>query len=60
MWRAVLTEGGDLWRTDYPFLRFEMVPALLFPFGVPDDSWRKGEDEDATARLDEAQRDLFN
>ena len=35
MWRAVLTEGGDLWRTDYPFLRFEMVPALPFSFGVP-------------------------
>jgi Domain of unknown function (DUF4365) len=60
MWRAILTEGGDLLRTDYPYLRFEMIPGLPFPFGVPDASWRKGEDDEVTARFDEARRDLFD
>jgi Domain of unknown function (DUF4365) len=60
MWRAVLTEGSDLLRSQYQFLRFESVDPLPFPFGVPDDLWRGTEDEERRRDFEEAQSDLFS
>lgn len=56
MWRAVLTDPGDLLQPDYPFLRFETVPSLMHPYGVPDDLWMRREDPEAR-KTQETNRD---
>jgi hypothetical protein len=56
MWKAFLIRQPDLLRHS---LRFEAVPAVELPFGVPDDSWRSSEDEDEKTRMAMAQHELF-
>jgi hypothetical protein len=58
MWRAVLTEGADLLREDYPYLTLDAVPSLAHAFGVPDDLWRKREDQDDQKKRQEGQREF--
>jgi hypothetical protein len=57
MWKAFLIRHPDLLRHDA--LRFEAVPDLELPFGVPDDLWRGNEDEDEKSRVEKAQHELL-
>jgi hypothetical protein len=57
MWKAFLVRQPDLLRRDP--LRFEAVPPVELPFGVPDELWRGSEDEDEKTRMAKAQHELF-
>lgn len=46
MWRALLTEQGDMLRYEYPYLSFEPVEALHHEYGVPDELWGSREDSE--------------
>jgi hypothetical protein len=57
MWKAFLIRQPDLLRRDA--LRFEAIPGVALPFGVPDDLWRGNEDEDEKNRVEKSQHELF-
>ena len=57
MWKAFLIRQPDLLRRDP--LKFEAIPAVELPFGVPDELWRGAEEEDEKSRMDKAQHELF-
>ncbi|MFC4172464.1 DUF4365 domain-containing protein [Microvirga sp. GCM10011540] len=59
MWRAVLTDGGDLFRDDYPYLTLDAVPSLRHSFGVPDGLWTEREDPEERKTREEGQRELL-
>ncbi|MGR9436186.1 DUF4365 domain-containing protein [Rhizobium leguminosarum] len=46
LWRALLTEQGDMLRYEYPYLSFEAVDPLAHEFGVPDELWGSREDSE--------------
>ncbi|AVA23958.1 DUF4365 domain-containing protein [Rhizobium sp. NXC24] len=46
VWRALLTEQGDLLHYEYPYLSFDPVEPLSHEFGVPDELWGSREDSD--------------
>jgi hypothetical protein len=46
LWRALLTEQGDMLSYEYPHLSFETIDPLSHEFGVPDDLWGSREDSD--------------
>lgn len=58
LWRAVLTEQGDMFRKEYPFLSFEGVPSLTHAYGVPDELWMTREDDEERSVRKENQREL--
>lgn len=58
MWRALLTEQGDMFKYEYPYLSFEAVEALEHKFGVPDDLWISREDPEMTKLRKAGQHEL--
>ncbi|WP_165447274.1 DUF4365 domain-containing protein [Rhizobium leguminosarum] len=46
LWRALLTEQGDMLKYEYPYLSFEAVDPLAHEFGVPDQLWGSREDSE--------------
>lgn len=58
MWRALLTERGDMLRSEYPFLSFEGLEPLTHQYGVPDELWSEREDPDMSKARKAGQREL--
>ncbi|MGU3463582.1 DUF4365 domain-containing protein [Methylobacterium sp. C33D] len=58
LWRALLTERGDMLREEYPYLSFEALDPLRHPYGVPDDLWSAREDPDMSKARKAGQSEL--
>jgi hypothetical protein len=58
LWRALLTERGDMLRAEYPYLSFEALDPLRHAYGVPDDLWSDREDPDMGNARKAGQREL--
>lgn len=43
MWISILTDGGDLLNSEYPFLEFGQPPVFELNVGLSDDAWRAHE-----------------
>ncbi|WP_165923509.1 DUF4365 domain-containing protein [Bosea sp. BK604] len=58
MWRALLTESGDLLHDEYPFLSFEALAPLPHAYGVPDELWSNREDPEMSKARRAGQSEL--
>ena len=58
MWRALLTERGDMLRSEYPFLSFDPLEPLTHQYGVPDELWSEREDPEMSKARKAGQREL--
>lgn len=45
MWERLLTDRGDLFRTEYPLLSFDELRRFQVPCGIPDELWLPLEDQ---------------